>query len=244
MMGAKQSMVTICDHLGAKAPKADPDLTDPRSTLAIALYKAIDGMSDQALGLLVEELENKSHGKRQPRKKLVATLKRVMNTALDVDSKDDVHDPMAAWKMWPLVINRKERTKKMSTNKAATKKKTSKKASNKKVSKKARTQKGTSKKKVVKKTAAKKSTGRKGKPAGAKLKTPVKKDGKRGAVLAKFMLKTKKTADAAAKELKTNRSNVLSHLHDLNKYHGIGYELDGDGPVKILLPKGCRNPWA
>ncbi len=244
MIGAKQALIVICDHLGAKAPKVDPDQKDPRSVLAIALYKVIGNMPDAALGLLVEELQQKRHDKKQSRKQLIASVKRVMNTALDVDSTDDVHEPTAAWKMWPLVIHRKERKTKMATNKAATKKKTASKKASKKVTKKARTQHGTSKKKVAKKAATKKSTGRKGKPAANKLTKPVKKNSKRGAVLAKFTLKTAKTAEKAASEIGTNRSNILSHLHDLHKYHGIGYELDGDGPVSIHLPKGCKTPWA
>jgi len=240
MRGPKDLLQVVADYFGNSAPKADPDLKDPRSTLAIAIYKKLDNMTGSDLLKLLRDITN-DETKAGTRTALLKQVKRLINDALQVDSKDDVHGPMAAWKMWPLVINRKDR--KMATNKQATKKKTaSKKASKKKVSKKARTQsKGTSKKTVAKKKTA--AAGRKGKPAAAKLQKPLKKDSKRGAVLAQFLGKKTITAEGAAKSLKTNRSNVLSHLHDLNKYNGIGYELDGDGPVSVTLPKGCKSPW-
>ncbi len=124
--------------------------------------------------------------------------------------------------MWPLTLTKREED---SMSKQATKKKTSKKSASKKT---------TSKKRPAKS---------KGKAAAAKLKRPVNKTGKRGKVLAKFFGAKSRTPDKAAAELKTTRSNVLSHLHDLHKYHGIGYELNG-GAVTILMPKGVKSPWA
>lgn len=233
MRGQKDSMTLIIEALGPKAPKANRSLRDPASALAIDLYKALGEMKRGDLNALVRKLTDLSYADG-PGRATLRRAKEIVNDILDIDVEGvDADDPTAAWKMWPLVITKKERS--MATSKQATKRKTS----SKRVSRKK-----TSKKKVTKKKVTKKRAGNKGKPAGTKLKTPVKKDSKRGKVLAKFMGKSGKTPDQAAKELKTNRSNVLSHLHDLNRYHGIGYVLSNGSPVKILKPKGCKNVWA
>jgi hypothetical protein len=232
MRGERDSITLIVEALGPKAPKANRTLKDPASALAIELYAALGAMGRGELYKLVRELTGAAYVDGSHRA-MLKRAKEIVNEILDIDVEGvDADDPMAAWKMWPFIITKKE--KGMATNKQATKRKTS----SKRVSKK------TSSKKVAKKKVTKKRTGNKGKPAGTKLKTPVKKDGKRGKVLAKFMGKSGKTPDQAAKELKTNRSNVLSHLHDLNRYHGIGYVLSNGEPVKILKPKGCKNVWA
>lgn len=238
MKGPKDCLCIIAEHLGASAPKVDPDLIDPKSALAISLSKALSSLTEAKLRKLLEEI----YGKKKPGThiKLFKEVKVLVGNLLDVDSKDDVHIPTAAWKMWPYVINRKE--PKMSTNKAATRKKSP--SKQKGVAKK--TKKVARKERPTKKAASKKAAKitRKGKPAAAKLVKPLNKDSKRGSIVSKFLLKKKNSAESVAEELGTNRSNVMSHMNDANRYHGIGYEVTDSGHVVAQLPKGCKSPWA
>lgn len=86
------------------------------------------------------------------------------------------------------------------------------------------------------------------KPRGGKeadvlgLLKPVKRDSKRGLVLAFFLPQPRSIREAMA-EFGYSRSNVLSHLFILQKDHGIGYSLAGDAAT-ITLPPGCSDPFA
>lgn len=86
------------------------------------------------------------------------------------------------------------------------------------------------------------------KPRGGKeadvlgLLKPVKRDSKRGIVLAFFLPQPRSIREAMA-EFGYSRSNVLSHLFILQKEHGIGYSLTGDAAT-ISLPAGCTDPFA
>lgn len=85
------------------------------------------------------------------------------------------------------------------------------------------------------------------KPRGGKeadvlgLLKPVKRESKRGLVLAFFLPQPRSIREAMA-EFGYSRSNVLSHLFILQKDHGIGYELVGDAAT-IKLPAGCTDPF-
>lgn len=70
---------------------------------------------------------------------------------------------------------------------------------------------------------------------------PVKRNGRRGQVLAFFLEKPRSVREAMA-EFGVTRSNVLSQLYLLTKDHGIGYSLTGDA-VTIALPPGCDDPF-
>jgi hypothetical protein len=70
----------------------------------------------------------------------------------------------------------------------------------------------------------------------------VKKDGRRGEVLA-FFLDGGTSAAAAIGKFGITRSNLLSQLYLLNKDHGIGYTVKGDA-VSVSLPEGIEDPFA
>lgn len=74
------------------------------------------------------------------------------------------------------------------------------------------------------------------------LSKPVKKESRKGQVLAFFWPETKSIRECMA-EMGISRSNVLSQLYLLQKDHGIGYELKNDAAI-ITMPNGCDNPWA
>lgn len=75
----------------------------------------------------------------------------------------------------------------------------------------------------------------------AGLTKPVKRDSRKGQVLAFFWPETKSIRECMA-EMGISRSNVLSQLYLLQKDHGIGYELKNDAAI-ITMPEGCTNPW-
>ncbi len=70
---------------------------------------------------------------------------------------------------------------------------------------------------------------------------PVKRNGRRGQVLAFFLPAARSIREAMA-EFGVTRSNILSQLYLLNKEHGIGYVLMGDA-ASITLPDGCADPF-
>jgi len=76
-----------------------------------------------------------------------------------------------------------------------------------------------------------------GKPMADTLTKPVKLNSKRGKFL-KFVMDRENSAEVLACmiEFDTTRSNVLSYFFQLNKDHGIGYELIG-GTASIQLPQ-------
>jgi hypothetical protein len=84
-----------------------------------------------------------------------------------------------------------------------------------------------------------------GKEAGPEgLKKPVKRDGRRGQVLAFFLAGEggARSIHEATAEMGISRSNVLSQCYLLQKDHGIGYEVAGD-VVTVRLPEGCVDPF-
>lgn len=76
------------------------------------------------------------------------------------------------------------------------------------------------------------------------LTKPVKRDGRRGQVLAFFLAGEghSRSIHEATAEMGITRSNLLSQAYLLQKDHGIGYEVAGD-VLKIVLPAGCDNPF-
>lgn len=72
--------------------------------------------------------------------------------------------------------------------------------------------------------------------------TKVKRDGRRGEVLA-FFLDGNNSAAAATAKFGITRSNLLSQLFLLNKNHGVGYHVKGDH-VSVELPEGVEDPFA
>lgn len=76
------------------------------------------------------------------------------------------------------------------------------------------------------------------------LKKPVKKEGRKGEVLA-FMMEAGGTGSvsSAVERFGISRSNLLSQLFLLRKEHNIGYTVNGD-TVSIQLPEGCTDPFA
>lgn len=75
----------------------------------------------------------------------------------------------------------------------------------------------------------------------AGLTKPVKRDSRKGQVLAFFWPETKSIRECMA-EMGISRSNVLSQLYLLQKDHGIGYELKNDAAI-ITMPAGVTSPW-
>lgn len=88
----------------------------------------------------------------------------------------------------------------------------------------------------------KKESTRKGKDQGPELIKPVKRGGKRGAVVEFFLGETKSILEAMA-VLGMTRSGVLTHLFGLNADHGLGYYLIAD-QVTLILPDGCSDPFS
>jgi hypothetical protein len=87
---------------------------------------------------------------------------------------------------------------------------------------------------VVKKPeTSKKKKG--GKPLNAEAFKPVRMGSKRGEV-AHFFINEIRSVEDAERELGMSRNNVLTHLFSLNKYHGLGYIVNG-GMVELLTPK-------
>lgn len=84
---------------------------------------------------------------------------------------------------------------------------------------------------------------RHGKAVGEKLFKPVLRSTRRGEVLAFFMEDGQKSIREAMAKFDMSRSGVLTHLHGLNKEHGLGYVLTGD-VASIMLPPGCTEPLA
>ena len=78
---------------------------------------------------------------------------------------------------------------------------------------------------------------RKGKQSEEELKKPVKRNSKRGEVLAWFLEDGggPKSVHAAMAVFKTTRSNILSHLFILQKDHGIGYSL-ASNTATVFVP--------
>jgi hypothetical protein len=70
----------------------------------------------------------------------------------------------------------------------------------------------------------------------------VKREGRKGEVLA-FFLDGGSSAAAAIAKFGITRSNLLSQLFLLNKNHGIGYHVKGDA-VSVELPEGVEDPFA
>ena len=83
---------------------------------------------------------------------------------------------------------------------------------------------------------------RHGKPVGEKLYRPVMKSSRRGEVALFFMEEGQKSIREAMAKFDMSRSGVLTHLHGLNKDHGLGYVLTGD-VATIMLPPGCTDPF-
>lgn len=84
---------------------------------------------------------------------------------------------------------------------------------------------------------------RHGKPVGEALLRPISRDSKRGQVAAFFLESTSGSIREAMAKFDMSRSGVLTHLHGLNKDHGLGYVLQGD-VATIMLPPGCTDPLA
>lgn len=82
---------------------------------------------------------------------------------------------------------------------------------------------------------------RHGKPVGEKLERPVSRTSKRGQVCEFFLTSEGGSIREAMAKFDMSRSGVLTHLHGLNKDHGLGYVLQGD-IATIMLPPGCDNP--
>lgn len=82
-----------------------------------------------------------------------------------------------------------------------------------------------------------------GKEVEAKMTKPVKKNGRRGQVLA-FFLATggRRSILEAMAEIGVTRKNLLSQMFLLQKDHGIGYAITGDS-IQITLPEGVTNPY-
>lgn len=97
---------------------------------------------------------------------------------------------------------------------------------------------------IITKDGTEDTRSRGGKSAEDRLLKPVKRDGKRGVFLAWFQEggNTRSVREAMA-HFDMTRSNVLSYLHQLNKDHGLGYDLVGDAAT-IILPDGCEDPFA
>jgi hypothetical protein len=70
----------------------------------------------------------------------------------------------------------------------------------------------------------------------------VKREGRKGEVLA-FFLDGGSSAAAAIARFGITRSNLLSQLFLLNKNHGIGYHVKGD-LISVELPEGVEDPFA
>jgi predicted ArsR family transcriptional regulator len=83
---------------------------------------------------------------------------------------------------------------------------------------------------------------RHGKDPEPALLKPVRRGGKRGAVVEFFLPETKSILEAMA-VLGMTRSGVLTHLHGLNAEHGLGYYLVAD-QVTLILPDGCGDPFS
>lgn len=84
---------------------------------------------------------------------------------------------------------------------------------------------------------------RHGKPVGEMLLRPISRSSKRGQVAAFFMENESGSIREAMAKFDMSRSGVLTHLHGLNKDHGLGYVLQGD-VATIMLPPGCTEPLA
>lgn len=82
---------------------------------------------------------------------------------------------------------------------------------------------------------------RHGKPVGETLIRPIDRTSRRGTI-AQFFMTGGSIREAMAK-FDMSRSGVLTHLHGLNKDHGIGYVLQGD-MAHLMLPAGCTDPLA
>jgi hypothetical protein len=61
--------------------------------------------------------------------------------------------------------------------------------------------------------------------------------GTKRAEIAAFFISTASIHEAMS-QFTVTRSGVLSHLHCIHKYHGIGYEVVGDA-ARLLVPEGC-----
>src|SRR5690606_18512368 len=72
----------------------------------------------------------------------------------------------------------------------------------------------------------------------------VKRDGRRGQVLAFFLAGEggARSIHEATAEMGITRSNLLSQCYLLQKDHGIGYTVAGD-VVTVKLPSGCEDPF-
>jgi hypothetical protein len=81
-----------------------------------------------------------------------------------------------------------------------------------------------------------------GKRPEPRLLTRVVRDSRRGQV-AEFFAAGPKAIMQAQLDLNMSRSGVLSHLHGLWQYHGIGYQTDGDR-AWLVLPPGVVEFWA
>jgi hypothetical protein len=72
---------------------------------------------------------------------------------------------------------------------------------------------------------------------------PVKRDGRRGEVLAFFLDKGGTgSIDEAMKQFSITRSNLLSQLFLLRREHGVGYSVSGDS-ASVQLPEGIEEPF-
>ena len=83
-----------------------------------------------------------------------------------------------------------------------------------------------------------KSTG--GKPVADKLIKLVKKNSKRGKI-AEFFMQGQKTLFEAMSLFGVTRSGALTHLHNLNSTHGLGYVLNANNTVDILIPEKTKD---
>ena len=90
--------------------------------------------------------------------------------------------------------------------------------------------------------APKMSTGS-GKPADPSAWRPIARQTKRADIYRAFehgaMIET------VAETLSLTRGAVMSHLHSLHKFHGIGHCWDDRGHVHVVLPENCsrEGPW-
>jgi hypothetical protein len=81
------------------------------------------------------------------------------------------------------------------------------------------------------------SRGPSGKPMDGTRFKPIDPKSKRGEVAAAFLAQLR-AVDSVAVEMELTRSGVLSHLHSLWKFHGVGYSVGEGELVTMLWPAG------
>lgn len=88
--------------------------------------------------------------------------------------------------------------------------------------------------KRVRKNVVKKDSSPKGKPMGDSFRS-IKSPSIRANIALEFRKRT--SIHAAMAKFNMTRSNVLSHLFCIQKYHGFGYTLYEDNTAQLILPK-------